>query len=330
VTLPVSLERLTREAEATGFQIDTLEKATRLLDLLGRIVADRFLASRLVLKGGTALNLFFYDVPRLSVDLDLNYIGAADVDGMRAERPKIEDILTRLFLQAGYQRQTSPPRSHAGGKWILRYPAAVGGTGAIEVDLNYLLRVPLWDPSRRDSRPVASSSVRAVPVLEQHELAASKIVALLTRRASRDLFDAHRLLTTNVFTPELLRLGIAVYGAASRHDFRQITADRIEVDQAELEAKLLPVLRADARQQLLEDRSWARRLRDECVSRLSMLLPLRDNERMFISRIREAGAIQADLLTDDSLLIDRIQMNPALLWRAETRSAARAPEQDQE
>jgi hypothetical protein len=34
-----------------------------------------FLNRRLVLKGGTAINLFYLDLARLSVDIDLNYVG---------------------------------------------------------------------------------------------------------------------------------------------------------------------------------------------------------------------------------------------------------------
>jgi len=44
-------------------------------------------------KDGTALNLFHFDVPRLSVDIDLNYVGAIDRDTMLAEKPKAEQAV---------------------------------------------------------------------------------------------------------------------------------------------------------------------------------------------------------------------------------------------
>jgi hypothetical protein len=44
-----------------------------------------FLRGKLALKGGTALNLFYLGLKRLSVDIDLNYIGHVDRDGMLAE-----------------------------------------------------------------------------------------------------------------------------------------------------------------------------------------------------------------------------------------------------
>jgi predicted nucleotidyltransferase component of viral defense system len=61
---------------------------TRLLELLAGLESHPYLRGRLALKGGTALNVFVFDLPRLSVDIDLNYVGAADrrVPGPREGR----------------------------------------------------------------------------------------------------------------------------------------------------------------------------------------------------------------------------------------------------
>ena len=79
---------LQREAASTGFRSEALERIIRLLDLLDGLRSHPFLKKRIVLKGGTALNLFLFDVPRLSVDIDLNYIGAADRETTLAEGAK--------------------------------------------------------------------------------------------------------------------------------------------------------------------------------------------------------------------------------------------------
>jgi len=71
----ISQERLAVEAQETGFRPEILEKVIHLLQLLETIQSHPDLQGHLVLKGGTALNLFLFDVPRLSVDIDLNYIG---------------------------------------------------------------------------------------------------------------------------------------------------------------------------------------------------------------------------------------------------------------
>src|SRR5659263_657144 len=84
---------LIREATATGFQAEPLEKVIRLLGLLDALRSHPFLKTRIALKGGTALNLFASDVPRLSVDIDLNYLGAAKMETMQADRPKVEQAV---------------------------------------------------------------------------------------------------------------------------------------------------------------------------------------------------------------------------------------------
>jgi predicted nucleotidyltransferase component of viral defense system len=110
-----SAETLQRIASETGLPAATLEKVLRLLDVLQAISEDRDLKTRVALKGGTALNLFHLRLDRLSVDIDLNYVGAADRVAMEAERPLVDEALLRLLEAQGYQVRRQPP-SHAGGK----------------------------------------------------------------------------------------------------------------------------------------------------------------------------------------------------------------------
>ena len=82
------------------FSTANLEKVFRLVDLLAEIYSHPFLKDCLVLKGGTAINVFLFDVPRLSVDIDFNYIGSADKDTMLQERNTIREIFDRIFKVA--------------------------------------------------------------------------------------------------------------------------------------------------------------------------------------------------------------------------------------
>ena len=66
----ISSDKLIAEAEATGFRPEILEKVAHLMGLLDAIQSHPFLKGKLVLKGGTALNLFVLNIPRLSVDID--------------------------------------------------------------------------------------------------------------------------------------------------------------------------------------------------------------------------------------------------------------------
>jgi hypothetical protein len=120
----LSEAELVREAAATGFLTEVLEKAIRLLDLLDNLRSHPFLRPRIALKGGSALNLFVFDVPRLSVDVDLNYVGAADRKTMLADRPKVEQAIQAVCGRLGIHVKRVPS-DHAGGKWRLSYSPLV-------------------------------------------------------------------------------------------------------------------------------------------------------------------------------------------------------------
>jgi len=64
--MKISRQRLQAEAQSTGFRPEVLEKAIHLLNLLEGFRSHPFLKGRLALKGGTALNLFLFDLPRVS------------------------------------------------------------------------------------------------------------------------------------------------------------------------------------------------------------------------------------------------------------------------
>ena len=92
---------LARAAAEGGYPLESFEKVLRLLELLDTLRQHPFLAPRVALKGGTALNLFVHDVPRLSVDLDFNYLGPADREGMLAERAQFERAVEQVCGRAG-------------------------------------------------------------------------------------------------------------------------------------------------------------------------------------------------------------------------------------
>ena len=309
----ISRERLTGESQATEFRPEVLEKVIHLLNLLEGFNRHPFLKGRLALKGGTALNLFLFDVPRLSVDIDMNYIGAADRDTMLAERPKIEQAVQAVCSREG-MNITRVPTDHAGGKWRLRYESALGVGGKLEVDLNFMFRVPLWPVTAQDAA-IGSYSAMHIPVLDLHELAAGKLAALLARKASRDLFDAHQLLTRSDLDRAKLRLGFVLYGAMNRKDWRTVAIDDLGYDRRELENELIPVVRAEL---VTEQKagSWAESIIDECRDLLRVVLPLSSNEMAFLDKILDDGEIVPGLLTEDVEMSKRIGAHPLLQWKA--------------
>lgn len=309
----LSRERLLAESESTGFRPEVLEKVIQLLNLLTAFQRHPALGGRLALKGGTALNLFCFDLPRLSVDIDLNYIGASDRAEMLADREKLERA-----VQAVCGREelavVRVPGDHAGGKWRLRYASAMGGAGNLEADLNFVFRVPLWPVVPMDSAPVGTYSATNIPVLDLHELAAGKLAALFARDAGRDLFDTQQLLTCGKLDPHRLRFAFILYGAMNRRDWRTISLDDVGGDPRELENQLLPMLSSSVRESLRP--GWAEQMVATCRERVADLLPFAPHEVEFLDRLLDQGEIKPGLLTAEAELAAHVQEHPVLQWKA--------------
>ena len=320
----LSRESLLHEASATGFRPEALEKVFLLLDLLEAVNRHPDLSGKLALKGGTALNLFLFDVPRLSVDIDFNhvdtgeldYVGTNGLSQMQADRPQVEQAIGLVAGRLGLLAQTAKKEEHAGRSWTFRYASALGGSSNLKVDLVYTLRLPLWPLVRRDSKAVGSRQVQGILTLDDHELAGGKLVALLARRTSRDLFDAHQLLRRKELDPERLRLAFVVYGAMNPLDWRGVEAGDVAPAMRDLDAYLRPLLRGNAGV-FTEAAGWEERLVAEVWEGLSAVLPLRQQEMAFLDRLLEDGEIEPELLAADEPLRAIIHRHPALLWKAQ-------------
>ena len=234
---------------------------------------------------------------------------------MLEERPKLEAALQAVFSREDFTVRRMPSE-HAGGKWSLRYPTAAGQTGRIDVDVNYMYRVPLWPVDQMDSHPVGSWRATDLPVLDIHELAAGKLAALLSRRRARDLFDCRQLLALDTLDPSRLRTAFVVYGAMNRRDWRTVSTDDVAFDPRELSSQLLPSLPASAVAGM-DAAEYGRMLVEDCREALSALLPFDDEERAFLDRLLDHGEIDGALLTMDEELQRRIDAQPWLEWKAQ-------------
>lgn len=111
------------------FEPRTVDKVERLLDLLDEMERHPSLKGKLALHGGTAINLFMLDVPRLSVDIDVSYIGSVSRAGSSAPRALDVSALDRIASSVrggrlrpwlkknplGMNLQSSPPTMRRSG-----------------------------------------------------------------------------------------------------------------------------------------------------------------------------------------------------------------------
>ena len=314
--LRISDQTLKQESKSQGYRPEMIEKVYHLLELLEEFMSVPYLADRLALKGGTAINLFCTDhFPRLSIDLDFNYIGAIDRNIMQQEKPELETILLDICKRRQYELHRNPS-SHAGGKTVLVYKSVMGTKGRLELDLNYVYRMPLWDVLWLSS-PAWPKTTKA-KVLDIHELAAGKLNALLERQVSRDLFDSQQLLTGWPLDNEKLRLAFTIYAGMRKQPWQEISIDKVKFSVKDIRDKLLPVLKEsetpNTRFQSIE--KWAKKIVDECKSSLSIVLPFKKNEIEFLEQIQKEGEIRPELISSDSNFCERVSQHPLLHWRA--------------
>ena len=312
---PPSAQTLQRLANKTGYQPGTLEKALRLLDLLREIAGDPILSERLVLKGGTALNVFHLGLDRLSVDIDLNCIGALDRAEMELERPAVENAIDRLLASQGYGVRRRPSE-HAGGKWLSRYASALGGNATLEPDMNYMMRQPLFGAARMASRPLGNVQADGVLVLDLHEIVAGKIIALVDRRAARDLFDARRILSIESLDWSWIKAAVLAMGTGGRRDWRTMSVDAIDGDSREFRQKLAICLPRDRFAGTGEVDAWVEETVALCRKKLAFLFDLSANERAFLDSVLDRGEINADLLDVEPEIQARINAMPMLAWKS--------------
>ena len=286
----------------------------RLLDILQEVARDRVLGDRFALKGGTALNVFHLGLDRLSVDIDLNYVGALERGVMVTEWPKVEAALNRLLVSQGYTIRHQPDK-HAGGKWIMRFASTLGGNATLELDVNYMARQPFLGTARVSSAALGDMRAREVPVLDLQETIAGKLVALFDRYAARDLFDARRILSIEGLDWKNIKAALLALGACARRDWRMVSTDAIKGDSQEFRRKLLicPLRGCFGGKDAID--AWIKETVVLCRKRFAFLFDLSADERAFLDSVLDRGEVNADLLDVPIDIRARIATMPMLAWK---------------
>jgi predicted nucleotidyltransferase component of viral defense system len=304
-------------AGVSGFRPDVVEKVLRLCGILKRLDQHPTTRRAWLLKGGTALNLLRLDVPRMSIDLDLNFVGSADREGMLAARPDFETALVSICEREGCTVKHTPSE-HAGGKFRLRFHSVMGGSQNLEVDVSYVARVPLLGTERLATRFPPGDPIE-VPTLSLPELAAGKFTALVQRTTARDAFDAANLLQ---LLPGLLentefRLAFVCSIAGGRSDPRDLLPSELALDAVAIKQQLLPMLRLKTGGSVPDPAELLAWIRNEQQTAVQRLLDWSCAEKRFLNRLLNDGEVDADALHDDPEIQERIRTQPMLLWKAQ-------------
>ena len=298
--------------QQTGFDQLYIEKVLRLLGILELFFSTPVLKDKYVLKGGTALNLFYFQLPRLSVDIDLNYLGL-DREIMLADRREHESVLSELLTANGYNLKRVP-EEHAGGKWRLGYRSYSGITQNIELDLNYMHRIALMPVEKRSSFPLGTFKVDNIPVLDIHELAAGKLCALIARCKPRDLFDTYHLLNHAELEQSALRKCFVVYAAFNKVDFSEVSGlEELKFDTQQFRQELMETLAHGSVNETPQ--VYLEKLLTGCRDKLNTVLPYSDAESEFLIAVNKRGEIKMELLDNSVPWCDAVNKHPMLQWK---------------
>ncbi|MBI3192875.1 MAG: nucleotidyl transferase AbiEii/AbiGii toxin family protein [Ignavibacteriae bacterium] len=291
------------------FNTANVEKVIRLVNLLDEIYSHPFLKKTLVLKGGTAINIFIFDVPRLSVDIDLNYIGSPEKKVMLEERLSVREFLERIVQLQRYEKVLT--ENYGSDRFELWYNNVSGNKDRIKVEINYLLRIPLLKPVvSRKQKIFTNVSLPKVSIMAHEELFASKTVALLSRHAARDLYDIYNLSSEKSFMikKSLLRTCFIFYGIINREDFRTMSIETIDsVSPRDIKRTLYPLLQRELFFDLEKSKQKVKQF----------ILPLfrfTKKEKGFIESFF-TGQYMPELLFDPNYFSDELSLHPMIEWK---------------
>jgi predicted nucleotidyltransferase component of viral defense system len=201
------------------------KQAELMLKTIPHVAAETCFA----LKGGTAINLFVRDMPRLSVEIDLTYL---PVDEPRdTALKKMSDALARIAegikkAIAGTRVQESRGQSR---ERVTKLIVSAGPT-RIKIEPNEVIRGSVYPTEERDLTPRAEElfelSVSA-QTLALADLYGGKLCAALDRQHPRDLFDVKLLLANEGITDEI-RKAFVVYLASHDRPMHELFAPKLK------------------------------------------------------------------------------------------------------
>ncbi len=290
-----------------GFAPSAVDKVERLLEVLDVFQSDVLLKDAFVLHGGTALNLFYDDAPRLSVDIDLMYVAEREVGAMRVARPDVDRRIRRVLEEAGYVVQATNDE-HSGQTYRIKYPGDY-----VKVDISYLARVPVLEP-RLLSCTLATPHIVFL-VLDERELVAGKVKAMMERLAARDLFDLYRLAQRipDAFDDPMTR-ALTVRAVSAADPFPFVVDPRLSLQRYRamggdftepLTAMLRPEDVVDFEDMLEAVGEW-----------LSPLSTLTDPEAEYFRRLDEDAAYAPELLLVSwPEALERAAADPVMAWK---------------
>lgn len=270
-----------------------LDTARLLTQVAPLVFADNVFA----LKGGTAINLFVRDMPRLSVDLDLVFIDhrLARKDALAKINEAVKGAAERL-KKRGFQTHAATAPDAGETKLFVKR-----GKLQVKVEVNCVLRGTVHPVCSQSLRAKAKEMLQAdleLPVVSFEDLYGGKLVAALDRQHPRDLFDVMELLRHEGITPGVRRSFVVYLASHNRpiHEvlaptLRDISADYRGTFEGMTAAPIEPEALLDARERMIAELLKALDL-DERAFLLSLVRNQPDWKRLGIAQAAEMPGLR--------------------------------------
>lgn len=268
-------------------------------DLLLQCIPAINKQSGFAMKGGTAINLFVLDMPRLSVDIDLTWLPV----GTRQE--SLEQIgLSLQQISEDIRRTLTGVKVTTGnqGKFIVKLTVTTP-KAQIKIEPNTILRGSVFPAEVRDLCSKAEKTFEmsaSVQTLSIADLYGGKICAALDRQHPRDLFDIYYLLNNGGIIDDIRRAFIIYLASHTRPIHELLDPARLDISEIfnkQFQGMAVETIDLDT---LLDTR-------ETLINTINKIL--KENERKFLVSIKEGKP-------DWTLMpLEGIETLPALQWK---------------
>ncbi len=188
--------------------------------LLTQVAPLVFVDGQFALKGGTAINLFMRDMPRLSVDLDLVFLDhrLPRAKALAAIADALRQAIERLSAR-GFQVRSVPSASGEESKLLVSR-----GRVAVKIEVNVVTRGTVHPVRTASLTPKARATLLAdleVPLASLEDVYGGKLVAAMDRQHPRDLFDVMQLFANEGLT-QGIRRAFVIYLASHNRPIHEV------------------------------------------------------------------------------------------------------------
>jgi len=298
-------------ARKYGFNVREIEKVCRISDVLEDISAIEFLRDRLSLYGGTALTfIYFREILRLSVDLDLNYrhLDPKDWGEVRSE---IDDRIKYLLYKQKYEKSDiaiSP--SYPLARFTLQYTNTLGSKDNFTIETGYMRRIPiLKTDTLADFKHIGTQEIFPIKTPEKEELFANKWCTLLYRKTPRDLFDVYQITKMNINLEVFRKCAIIDSLMRGKPKLYKINVEKT-ISEIRIDSGLRNLLQTEQLPKL----SFNEMAKQTTKFSREALANLTENEIKAIDRFFELKTFEPNLVDEKGVFHENLKDHPAIQW----------------